>query len=64
MSDSIKGSLSVLLGAFLISFSPVFVGLVTLEPSVRGFYRVFFGSIVLFFILVFKRKIRINIKKV
>ena len=64
MNDSMKGSLSVLLGAFLISFSPVFVGLVTLEPSVSGFYRVFIGSIVLFFILIFKRKIRINIKKV
>ena len=55
MSDSIKGSLSVLLGAFLISFSPVFVGLVTLEPSVSAFYRVFFGSIILIFILVIKR---------
>jgi len=64
MSDSIKGSLSVFLGAILISFSPVFVGLATLEPSVSGFYRVFFGSIVLIFILVFKRKIRINLKKV
>ena len=42
MNDSIKGSLSVLLGAFLISFSPVFVGLVSLEPSVSAFYRVFF----------------------
>ena len=65
MSDSTKGSLSVLLGAFLISFSPVFVGLVTLEPSVSAFYRFFFGSIVLIFILVFKRKIRtIDLKKV
>ena len=64
MNDSIKGSLSVLLGAFLISFSPVFVGLVTLEPSVSAFYRVFFGSIILILILVFKRKIRIDLKKV
>ncbi len=64
MNKSIKGSLSILTGAFLISFSPVFVKLVDLQPTVSGFYRMFFGCISLLVIFLiknnenpFKRKI-------
>ena len=54
MNHSIKGSLSILSGAFLISFSPVFVNLVDIEPTVSGFYRMLFGSIALFIIYLIK----------
>ncbi len=51
-----KGSLSVLAGAFLISFSPVFVNLVTLEPTVSGFYRMAIGSIALLIAFILKTR--------
>ena len=35
------------IGAFMISFSPVFVSLVNVSPTISGFYRVFFGGLVL-----------------
>ena len=54
MNNSVKGSLSILAGAFMISFSPVFVNLVDIEPTVSGFYRMLFGSIALFIIYVIK----------
>lgn len=38
----------VLCGAFLISFSGIFVKLADVSPTSSGFYRVFFGSIFLF----------------
>ena len=66
MNNSIKGSLSVLTGAFLISFSPVFVNLVDIEPTVIGFYRMLFGSIALFIIYFIKNNenpLRKNISK-
>ena len=66
MNNSIKGSLSILSGAFLISFSPVFVNLVSIEPTVSGFYRMLFGSIALFIIYLIKNNenpIRKNISK-
>jgi len=66
MNNSIQGSLSILLGAFLISFSPVFVNLVDIEPTVSGFYRMLFGSIVLFIIYLIKNNenpLRKNISK-
>jgi len=56
MNNPTKGSLSVMLGAVLISFSPVFVKLADLEPTVSGFYRVFIGSIVLVIIYLLKYK--------
>ncbi len=56
MNNPTKGSLSVMLGAVLISFSPVFVKLADLEPTVSGFYRVFIGSIVLVIIYLLKHK--------
>jgi drug/metabolite transporter (DMT)-like permease len=42
-----KGASLVLMGAFLISFSPIFVSLSDLQPTVSAFYRVFIGSIFL-----------------
>jgi len=39
----------VLSGAFLISFSGIFVKLAHVSPTASGFYRVFFGSIFLLF---------------
>ena len=66
MNHSIKGSLSILSGAFLISFSPVFVNLVDIEPTVSGFYRMLFGSIALFIIYLIKNNenpFRKNISK-
>jgi len=42
-----KGATLVLIGAFLISFSPIFVSLSDLQPTVSAFYRVFIGSIFL-----------------
>jgi len=66
MNNSLKGSLSILLGAFLISFSPVFVNLVDIDPTVSGFYRMLFGSIALFIIYLIKNNenpLRKNISK-
>ncbi len=66
MNNSIKGSLSILAGAFMISFSPVFVNLVKIEPTVSGFYRMLFGSIALFIIYLIKNSqnpFRKNISK-
>ena len=67
MNNSVKGSLSILLGAFLISFSPVFVNLVDIEPTVSGFYRMLFGSIGLFIIYLIKNNenpLRKNVSKI
>ncbi len=38
----------ILCGAFLISFSGIFVKLADVSPTASGFYRVFFGAIFLF----------------
>lgn len=42
-------------GAFLISFSPVFVKLVTVSPTVAGFYRTLFGGTALVIYLLATR---------
>ena len=52
----ISGSLFVLIGAFLISFSSVFVATVDLEPTVSAFYRVFIGFLALFVFYSIKQK--------
>ena len=52
----ISGSLFVLIGAFLISFSSVFVATVDLEPTVSAFYRVFIGFLALFVFYSIKEK--------
>ncbi len=47
----------VLLGAFMISFSAVFVKLAQVSPTTSGFYRVFFGSIFLLLCTGYQRQI-------
>ncbi|MFA5430149.1 MAG: DMT family transporter [Candidatus Omnitrophota bacterium] len=49
------GILYVAIGAFMISFSSVFVKLADVQPTVIGFYRMLFGGIVLFAITKFMR---------
>ena len=48
-------TLRLALGAALISFSPIFVRLVSVEAEVSAFYRVFFGAIILLSYLCFKK---------
>ena len=55
-----KGILFVLIGAFLISFSPVMVSMSDLQPTVSAFYRVFIGSIFLIFVIFLNRNLYIN----
>jgi len=43
-------------GAFLISFSPVFVRLVSVPPTVSGFYRTLFGGAALLLYLLLARR--------
>ena len=47
--------LAVLLGAFLISFSPVFVKIADVSSTVAGVYRVLFGAITLLIYAFIKR---------
>lgn len=49
-----RPDLRVALGAFIISFSGVYVKLVHVGPSVAGFYRVLFGGIILWCIVLIK----------
>ncbi len=55
-----KGVLFVLLGALLISFSPVMVSISDLQPTVSAFYRVFIGSIFLLLMIYINRKRYMN----
>ena len=49
------------MGAFMISFSPVFVSLVNVSPTTSGFYRVFFGGVALTtFIFLSGRRLLFN----
>ncbi|MGD8340345.1 MAG: DMT family transporter, partial [Gammaproteobacteria bacterium] len=43
-------------GAFLISFSPVFVRLTSVAPTVSGFYRTLFGAVALIVYLAITRQ--------
>lgn len=43
-------------GAVLISFSAVFVKLANVSPTMAGFYRTFFGGVILLIILVIRRE--------
>ncbi len=47
----------VLLGAFLISFSAVWVKLAEVPPATSGLYRVFFGFLILFPVTFWRREI-------
>lgn len=49
-------TLRLALGAAMISFSPIFVRLVSVEAEVSAFYRVFFGAIILISYLLYKRE--------
>ena len=48
--------LQLVLGAIMISFSAVFVKLVHVPPTVSGFYRVFFGGLILIGVMLFRRE--------
>ena len=48
--------IAVALGAFIISFSPVFVRLTSVSPDSSAFYRVFFGGLVLMGISVARKE--------
>lgn len=48
--------LQLVLGAVMISFSAVFVKLVHVPPTVSGFYRVFFGGLILLGVMLFRRE--------
>src|SRR5690349_13894159 len=48
--------LELVLGAVAISFSAVFVKLVHVAPTVSGFYRMFFGGLVLLGVLLWRRE--------
>ncbi|MEW5909340.1 MAG: DMT family transporter [Thermodesulfobacteriota bacterium] len=56
--SSISGSRSVIVGAFLISFSGVFVKWAHVPPSVAGFYRTLIGGLVLGILLFIRRENR------
>jgi len=49
----------VLCGAFLISFSSVFVKLAHVSPTASGFYRVGFGAVFLFLGVLIKREFNV-----
>lgn len=46
-SDIQVGTLQLLAGAFIISFSAVFVRIAHIGPTMAGFYRTFFGGLLL-----------------
>jgi len=50
------GGLRVAAGAFLISFSGVWVKLTNVTPTVSAFYRVFFGVVILLVLMGVKRE--------
>jgi drug/metabolite transporter (DMT)-like permease len=55
-------ALQVMIGAVLISFSGVYVKLSHTGPTTSGFYRVFFGGIILLFIsLISNRQLKTNL---
>ena len=48
--------LQLVLGAIAISFSAVFVKLVHVPPTASGFYRVFFGGLILLLVMLWRRE--------
>ena len=48
--------LQLVIGAVMISFSAVFVKLVHVPPTVSGFYRVFFGGVILLGVVFWRRE--------
>lgn len=47
---------ALIAGAIIISFSAVFVKLTSVEPTVSGFYRMFFGGLILTTLVLMKRE--------
>jgi drug/metabolite transporter (DMT)-like permease len=61
MSYLANPRLRLFVGATMISFSPVWVKLVTVSPTTSGFYRVFIGGIALsLFLLVTRQRLRLS----
>lgn len=50
--------LSLFLGAFLISFSGVWVKISLVSPASSAFYRVFFGGIILLVLAIFNKELK------
>lgn len=50
-----RGILELLVGAVLISFSPVFVKIADVEPTMAGFYRCTIGGVFLLVIVIARR---------
>lgn len=48
--------LNLILGALMISFSAVFVKLVTVSPTTSAFYRMLFGGVILMGVLLWRRE--------
>jgi drug/metabolite transporter (DMT)-like permease len=48
--------LELVIGTIMISFSAVFVKLVHVPPTASGFYRVFFGGLILLGVMLFRRE--------
>ncbi|HEY1992507.1 MAG TPA: EamA family transporter, partial [Gammaproteobacteria bacterium] len=46
----------LIVGAVMISFSAVFVKLVHVPPTVSGFYRVFFGGVILLAVVLWRHE--------
>ena len=56
LSRSQTGTLQMLAGTVLISFSAVFVRLADVGPTTAGFYRMLFGSVLLVALVAIKRQ--------
>ena len=56
LTETQVGTLQMLVGAVIISFSAVFVRLAHVGPTASGFYRVFFGALFLLAVVLIKRQ--------
>ena len=56
MKPDTNGMTQLVIGAVMISFSAVFVKLVHVPPTVSGFYRVFFGGVILLGVVLWRRE--------
>ena len=55
LSPSATGTLYVLAGAIVISFSPMFVRLDDVGPTAVAFYRLLWGAVALFGVAIMRR---------
>ncbi|OEU83790.1 MAG: hypothetical protein BA873_00315 [Desulfobulbaceae bacterium C00003063] len=59
-----RAILQVLVGAFMISFSAVWVRAADVPPATSGLYRVFFGFLILFLVSFWRKEMRtVGVKK-